>query len=151
MKLLTAVLVCGMVACSLGTQAQKLSDSQLKSNVQPIQNSVSRIVQLEPVSFEYNKDWSSRLKLAQSKQFGFVSEDVVKVFPELVFTQNRDYPAGKNASKIASVNKVDLEALVPVLVAAMKEQQAEIENLKKEISSLKSSGSADRKQVMQGK
>ncbi|PST84239.1 DNA topoisomerase IV [Pedobacter yulinensis] len=151
MKILMTALVCGIMACSLGSQAQKLSDNQLKSNIQPIENPVNRLVQLEPVSFEYNKDWSTRLKLGQNKQFGFVAEDLGKVFPELVFTQNKDYPSGKNASKMASVNKVDLEALVPVLVAAMKEQQAEIENLKKEISGLKNAGLADQKQRMQGK
>jgi hypothetical protein len=55
----------------------------------------------------------------------------------MVYEVSKIYEAGKNNSKVASYNEVQTTDLIPVLVAAIKEQQAEIELLKKEVQLLK--------------
>jgi hypothetical protein len=45
---------------------------------------------------------------------------------------------GKNTYRTRKVKTVDMESLIPILVASVKEQQAEIEQLKKELQVLKS-------------
>jgi len=59
----------------------------------------------------------------------------------LVVNQQKTYTAGKNSTKIATVPVVDYETLIPLLVGSIKEQQLQIEALKKEISLLRSAKS----------
>jgi hypothetical protein len=75
--------------------------------------------------------------LPGGKQYGFLAEDVQQVFPELIRYRNMNYATGKNSSRTAQVKTMDMESLIPILVASIKEQQAEIEKLKAELSELK--------------
>ena len=61
-----------------------------------------------------------------------------KVLPALVTKTAKDYSSGKNSFRSATVSKVDYESLIPLLVGSIKEQQEQIEQLKKEINVLKS-------------
>jgi hypothetical protein len=44
---------------------------------------------------------------------------------------------GKNLYKNATVQSIDLEGLVPVLIASIKQQQAQIDQLRMEVEALK--------------
>lgn len=119
----------------------KNNEGTLRTNVEPLTNSLSYISQLEPLSFKYNADERKKMNLPVGRQFGFLPEDVQKVLPAIVKTENKMVPAGKNAFRTTAVQNVDLESLIPVLVGSIKEQQAEIEKLKEEVRSLKSMAS----------
>ena len=92
------------------------SDKSLKTNIQPLQDSLSKVQQLQGVSF----DW----KLTGDKSIGLIAQDVEKVFPELV--------SGAEGSKAVAYGNI-----VAVLVEAIKEQQKQIEELKTQIQELK--------------
>ncbi|PWG80437.1 tail fiber domain-containing protein [Pararcticibacter amylolyticus] len=124
-------------AGTLSAQTKK-TGTDLRTDVQPITNSLSKISQLEPLTFKYKQEDIKKLNLPAGLQYGFIPEDVQRVLPEVVKNESKMIPAGKNAFKTTSVKNIDLEALIPVLVGSIKEQQAEIEALKKEIQSLKS-------------
>jgi hypothetical protein len=117
--------------------AQKVSDVDLKINVQAIESPLKKILSLEPKSFEFNQSKFKHLQLHAGKHFGFINDDVKNIFPSLISDQYIKYAEGKNRYKDAVISKMDNDDLVPVLVAAIKELHAEIEQLKKQIEQLK--------------
>jgi len=126
-----------IVGLALNTNAQTVKQTEITS----INNSLNTVLKLTPINFSYDKDWASKLKLSTQKQSGFAVEEVAKVAPELVVNQQKTYTAGKNSTKTATVPVVDYETLIPLLVGSIKEQQLQIEALKKEISQLRSAKS----------
>jgi hypothetical protein len=126
-----------MVLLTAGTYAQNIPDTEIKKNISGINNPLQSIIRLEPKAFEYNKDKFKDLKLPGGRQYGFVTEEVQSVFPELVSTRSYSYMAGKNLFRTAKIKSLDTESLIPILVASIKEQQQEIEKLKIEIQALK--------------
>lgn len=70
-------------------------------------------------------------EMAEKKRFGFLAQDVEKIFPDLVYTT-------VNGSK--AINYVEM---IAILVESIKEQQTKIEELCAEIENLKSVSSFD--------
>ncbi|MEM5867849.1 MAG: tail fiber domain-containing protein, partial [Candidatus Aenigmatarchaeota archaeon] len=95
-----------------------ISDLRLKTNIQPIENALPRLLTLNGVSYETIYDGTRSL--------GLIAQEVEKVFPEVV-----------NTDKETGLKWIDYGKLVPVLIEAIKEQQREIEKLKAEIETLK--------------
>ena len=95
------------------------SDERLKKNVEPIQNALADICQLEGVTF----DWKDSGASGQ----GFIAQQVEPIIPDVVNTDEDD--------GMKSVNYV---GLIGHLVEAIKEQQGQIDDLKAEIQSMKS-------------
>ena len=95
------------------------SDKRLKENVEPIQNALADICQLEGVTF----DWKDTGTQGQ----GFIAQQVEPIIPDVV---NTDEDTG-----MKSINYV---GLIGHLVEAIKEQQTQIDDLKAEIQSMKS-------------
>ncbi|MFA4868583.1 MAG: tail fiber domain-containing protein [Pedobacter sp.] len=124
-------------AATLTASAQKINEQELKVNVGKIANSTQHLKNLEPVTFNYDVSKYKHLKLPAGAQYGFMASNVQTEFPEMVYEASKVYDAGKNSSKVAKYSEVQTENLIPVLVAAIKEQQAEIELLKKEVRQLK--------------
>jgi hypothetical protein len=85
------------------------SDKSLKTNIQPLTNSLNKVKQLEGVSFNWKENGEQSI--------GLIAQDVEKVFPELVSSEE-----GNKA--VAYGN------LVAVLIEAVKEQQKQIDELK---------------------
>lgn len=54
------------------------SDVRLKTNIKPLQNALSKIVNLKGVSYNWKNNPD------QNPQIGFIAQDVEKVFPEVV-------------------------------------------------------------------
>jgi hypothetical protein len=131
--------VLGLLLCAatVTVHAQKIDESALKVNVDKIGHSTEQLKKLEPVTFKYDTKKYNYLKLPVGQQYGFLASNVQPEFPSMVYESAKSYPAGKNDSKIMRYNEVETAQLIPVLVAAIKEQQAEIELLKKEVSLLK--------------
>ena len=94
------------------------SARELKENIQPLTNSLDKVMAMQGVSF----DWKDR---NLGTDVGMVADDVSLVLPELVSYEN-EKPSGIKYSKMVSV-----------LVEAMKEQQNQIEELKAEIKAMK--------------
>lgn len=117
--------------------AQDISDTKIKKNIEPIDNPLQRLMQLEPKKYEYNVKDFKHLKLQSGSQYGFIAEDIQSVFPDLVKEKSVNYMFGKNVYRNSTIKTIDEASLIPVLVASIKEQQAEIEKLKLEVLQLK--------------
>lgn len=117
--------------------AQDLRDNEVKSNVSPLTGSLESVLSLEPKVFEYRQGHAERLKLPGGTQVGFIAEDVQRVFPSLVSKKPYSFMTGKNAYGMATVKQVDMQGLIPFLIASIKEQQAQINSLRAELERLK--------------
>lgn len=117
--------------------AQKLSDSDLKTNITNIPAALENIVKLEPKVFDYRTEKRNLLYLPSGRQYGFMSENVEAVFPGMVTSENKSFVFGKNNSRSVRIKSVNTENLIPVLVASIKELKSEIDFLKQEVEQLK--------------
>lgn len=122
---------------SIVIYAQDIPDRSIKKNITLIDSSLQKITQLQPKQFEYNTATFKHLKLKGGKQYGFIAEDIQAVFPDLVNEKSVSYRYGKNVYRNAIIKTIDETSLIPLLVASIKEQQAEIEKLKTEMLELK--------------
>ncbi|MDB5120286.1 MAG: tail fiber protein [Sphingobacteriales bacterium] len=103
--------------------AQTSKDEQ-RANTVNIENSLQYIKQLQP-------------KIINGNEYGFNTEEVQKVIPLIVKNRYISVPAGKNQYRTKKAKSIDMESLIPVLVASIKEQQAEIEALRNELNQIK--------------
>jgi len=88
------------------------SDSRLKTNVAPVTDALDKVSQLNGIYY----DWipTSGYEFDSTQQIGFIAQDVQSVVPEVVRTDANGFLT------------LDYGRLVPVLVQAIKEQQAQI-------------------------
>ncbi len=119
------------------TNAQQLNEQELKVNIQDIRNSIEQLKQLTPVTFDYDIQKFSKLNLPQGNQYGFLASEVKSLLPGITRESSQVYSPGKNTTKVAKYDSVNSESLIPLLVAAIKEQQQQIESLQKELDALK--------------
>jgi len=134
-----AVIVCCLFINLSTTNAQQLNEQELKINVQHIDNPTEQIAQLVPITFEYDTQKFNSIGLPPGHQYGFLASNVKHVLPHVAKESSKVYTTGKNATRVAKYQDVDSERLIPLLVAAIKEQQQQIEALRNEVATLKSS------------
>lgn len=120
------------------------SDAKFKTGIQDLTGGMSKIMAMKPKTyFMLTDEFSDRIALGKRKQFGLLAQDLEAVLPEAAHDVR--IPALMTASERKNkVEKppVDFKAvnyrrLIPVLIAAMQEQQGEIEALRQEVQRLK--------------
>ena len=100
--------VSGSIRASQGVLTN--SDERLKDNIETIDGGLERVQELRGVSF----NWTNQ----EDKTLGFIAQEIKEVLPEVVKEDNKGF------------YQVDYSAVVPVLVEAIKDLKAEIEELK---------------------
>jgi hypothetical protein len=105
------------------------SDGRLKTDVEDVSSALEQLNQLRPVSFLYDQS-KSPIGFATGKQFGFIAQEMEQVLPALVseWTMNTEDPEN------TTYKQVDLLKLVPLLVRAIQEQQAQIAALQSSLN-----------------
>lgn len=101
------------------------SDVRYKKNIEGMTGVLTKVLSLSGVVYDFKVEEFPNKKFTDKKQIGFIAQDLEKVFPELVSTNANGYKA------------VDYSKLTPILVEALKEMQAQIEDLESENASLK--------------
>ena len=133
------------------------SDARFKEAVESLsgESVLDRVLALEPKRYRYKLDaLGQRMGFSDGERFGFIAQELEAVFPELVKGRQRTLPAvearpepwdgegpvpepviEEEALEVAykAVNYIDL---IPVLVGAIQEQQAEIAALKAALGKL---------------
>lgn len=105
----------GVVTCN-GTAL--CSDARYKENVKPIGNALSKVMALNGVYYDWKTDDYTENGFTDERQIGFIAQDLEKEFPELVITKEDGYKA------------VSYDKMSAILVEAIKEQQAIIDELR---------------------
>jgi hypothetical protein len=98
-----------------GTFTTSTSDIRLKENVKTLDGGLNKVLQLRGVTFSWksNPEFGNRI--------GFIAQEMEKVIPELVFTNEVDGYKGINYAEVTAV-----------LVEAIKELKTENDRLKSE-------------------
>jgi hypothetical protein len=111
------------------------SDRRLKTNITPITNALDKVMQINGVEF----DWVDNIEELGFQpqtmhETGVIAQEIQAVIPDAVKTA----PFNKNATDIAGFDSdyltVDKEKIVPLLIEAIKEQQAHINRLEEKIN-----------------
>ena len=97
------------------------SDARLKKDIAALSGSLDKVLQLRPVSYLL-KDPSAQTAGAQ---FGFVAQDVERVVPEIVHTDD------------SGMKGIDYVRLTPLLVGSVQELNAKIDAQQQEIDELR--------------
>jgi hypothetical protein len=125
------------------------SDAALKVKMNDVTSATAKLLQLNPKTYEM--DWASYpdLGLTDRPQIGLIAQDLEAVFPELV----RDVvplaipdSVGNLVPSTASYKAVNYDGLIPVLIAAIKEQQAQIDQMQSQIDDCCKAGSINHRQ-----
>lgn len=109
-----------------------MSDENLKENIREIEDPLSKILRLNGVKYdlkpeiyaEAEGEWHDKLVEDGKDQFGFLAQELMLVIPELVSLNDNGY---------YGVNYIDL---IPIIVEAMKDQQAQIDELQHQLANL---------------
>ena len=113
----------GRIDASNDIVAFNSSDERLKENITPIANALDKVKSLTGVEF----DWKPEHKEAhghEGRDTGIIAQQVLAVMPTAVRTNDTGYLA------------VRYEKLIGLLIEGMKEQQAQIEELKTKLDGL---------------
>ena len=111
----------GRIDASNDIVAFSTSDRRLKENIIPIANALEKVKSLTGVEF----DWKEETKKAHGhsgRDTGVIAQEVQAIMPTAVRTNNTGYLA------------VRYEKLIGLLIEGMKEQQAQIDELKAQIN-----------------
>lgn len=100
------------------------SDKNMKKDIKPLTNSLKIIKALNGVSYYWNNEVKD-LEVDNTKQLGFIAQEVEKVLPEVVFKDDEG-----NYS-------MNYTMLIPILTEAIKEQINVVEKQQKQIEELK--------------
>lgn len=106
----TTLQVSGTITC---VDINSTSDVNLKENIHTIENPLDKVMQINGVSFNW--------KETKEVSVGVIAQDVEEIIPEVV-------------KKSGDVKTVNYNGLVGVLIEAIKEQQKQIQELKKQIN-----------------
>jgi len=102
--------------CSINPTSSSLScssDARLKKDVTTIDSALEKVMALQGVTYHWlNEDTAS------ATHFGFIAQDLEKIIPEVVSTDESGYKS------------VAYSALIPLLTQAIKEQQLQMENFR---------------------
>ncbi|MCX6313633.1 MAG: tail fiber domain-containing protein [Sphingobacteriales bacterium] len=110
----------------LASAFNTISDKRYKKNIKPVHSALQKIKDLNGVSYQYNAQSYPNMGFNETTQLGFIAQDVEKVLPEIVQTDDRGYKS------------IDYSKVTPVLVEAMKAQQIQMEEQQKKITELES-------------
>lgn len=107
-----------------------LSDERFKTNIVPIPSPLSIIMQLDGKKYDYkreayktdNEERANDLVEKGKDNFGFIAQELVQFLPQLV-TQDD-----------SGTYYVSTQQLIPILVEALKEQQAQISSLQEQLN-----------------
>lgn len=111
------------------------SDARLKRDVQPLSYGLNAVLQLRPVSYHWNEGHEG-----DTRRIGFIAQELQTVLPEVVRDREwviTDEEKGTGEWKSTTRLGVAYAEIIPVAVAAIQEQQAQIEALIAENKALK--------------
>ncbi|MFN8322168.1 MAG: tail fiber domain-containing protein [Chitinophagales bacterium] len=120
------------------------SDRKLKDNIQPLTNAVDLVKQLNPTTYTYKTTEYKQMNLCEGLQYGLLADEVEKVVPSAVKKavqpatyKNGDEKSGEKLTDEVEFNALNYTEMIPILIGAVKEQQQQIEELKKQNELLK--------------
>ena len=111
------------------TSSTTSSDARLKTDITPIDNSLNKVLNMNGVYY----NWIDTEKYNDRHQVGLIAQEVEKIVPELVLTDDN------------GLKSVNYSQMVAVLIEAIKEQNSTIQNLRNDVELLKAKKRSSKK------
>jgi hypothetical protein len=111
------------------TTVQSISDQRVKENIRDADEGLAVVTALRPVRFDFKEGFGNDRK----NQLGFIAQEIQQVFPDAVDVAAKEETDDEDAEPYKTVGAA---ALIPVLVKAIQEQQAMIDELKAKVAAL---------------
>jgi len=108
-----------------------LSDGRIKENVESINKGLSKIMAMNPVSYNYKVSEYPELNLIEGNQYGLIAQELESILPGLVSEKGKTININKEEAKIKSVNYIEV---IPFLISAIQELNDELNEKNKTIS-----------------
>jgi hypothetical protein len=105
--------------------AFQTSDIRFKKNIKELDNVLEKVMKLRGVKYEWRAEEYPDRGFNAGPQIGLIAQEIENEFPELTMTDPKGFKG------------VEYNKFAAVLLEAIKEQQREIEKLKKDISEIK--------------
>jgi hypothetical protein len=106
-----------------GTYGNCASDRRLKTNIQPLAPVLDRMVQLQPVYFNWKSSNPPEYRYGSGTAMGLIAQEVQQVFPEMVRMDTNGY------------RRVNYSELPLLLLESVRELKAENDDLRAQIKS----------------
>ena len=100
---------------TIGAVALMASDESIKDNIQTIDDALTKLRALKPVTFNYKEEWSTNPELIHH---GFIAQDYMKVMPDATYY---DESSGKYC--------IDTSELIGLLVRAIQQLEVKVTSL----------------------
>ncbi len=116
------------------------SDARLKRDIRPLGYGIDEVMQLQPVSYQWVDGQSG-----EGRYMGFLAQDLQQVIPEVVRDKEWVYDAEDRSTghwQPAAKLGVAYSEIIPVAVAAIQEQQKQIDALRAELEASKKQNQA---------
>ena len=104
-----------------------ISDFRLKDNIITISGALDKIKSLRGVSYTWNSG-----KKKGKQDIGLIAQEVEEIIPEIV--KDKKMPLMDGIDPNETYKTIDYEKIIAVLVEAVKDQQEQIDELKKKIN-----------------
>jgi Chaperone of endosialidase/Secretion system C-terminal sorting domain len=112
------------------------SDERLKTGIKNEESVMEKLLKLMPVTYTYDPKKQIERGMPSNLQHGLIAQRVQEIYPELV--TNVVFPKSINAPKEEKAQEylaVNYTSMIPLLIQGLKEQQAEINELKEILKS----------------
>ena len=112
----------GRIDATNDVVAYATSDRRLKENIKPIEHALDKVERINGVNFDWKELDEEGIKNIHGNKghdIGVIAQEIEKVLPDAVTTRDSGYKA------------VNYEKIVPLLIEAIKEQQIQIDQLKR--------------------
>ncbi len=106
------------------------SDIRWKQNITALSGSLDKVIQLKPVNFDWRTSEFPDLHFTNGTQIGFIAQDVEKIIPEVVTTDNNGYKG------------ISYERITPVLAGAIQEMNRKNTDLNVKVMTLETENTA---------
>jgi len=118
-----------------------ISDEKFKRDVNKEENIMPRLMQLQPKNYLFDVEKNKSMAFSDKLQHGLISQEVEKVFPELVvdaFAPNTSKDKNEDGKPVG-YKGLNYMGLISMLVKGIQEQQVQIDELKNELETVTSS------------
>jgi hypothetical protein len=99
------------------------SDERLKTNISTMTGALESVKQIRPVTYEWDPEMQEHHR-REGSDIGFIAQELEEILPEVVVTRPDGYKV------------IKYEKVVPLLLGAIKDQQALIESLMSRVEAL---------------
>jgi hypothetical protein len=124
----------GSITCT-GDVIAYSSDMRLKENIEPITDALDKVKSLSAFTYNFN-EIGQKHGLGKERTMGVSAQEVQKVAPEVVKPAPFDHDVGIESKTGENYLTVQYEKLVPLLIAALKEETAKREALEQRMEAL---------------